>query len=75
MTSPRPKQRQRLSRGKRIYGLSELDEVLQTEPSIWWSGRARASAFFLGWPFRTIIQDLRNKHGGFYRVKREDKDE
>ncbi len=58
----RRKKRPPLSPGQPINSVSLLVMVLEEEPSVWWRGKARPSAFFLSWPLRSLLHSLRKGH-------------
>ncbi len=66
------KKRPTIKQGARIQSPQRLIEVLEREPSIWWRHRANASAFFIGWPLRQLLNELDG--GNFFLVEREDED-
>ena len=59
-----------MKRGRRIRTMNEFVRALKSEPSIWWCGKPRPSAFLSGWMIRTVLAHLHREDTGFYLVNR-----
>jgi len=52
---------------KQIKNMEELSKHLTEKPSIYWRFRIINSSFLIGWPFRTLMNDV--KIGVFWTIK------